>query len=332
LSSKPDAASSSSKSSTTTTTTTPLPPDAAAAVSARGSGALSADALARYQEVSASANPATRRLLLVPPLRDRLLADPGFPAKVAIEVAIGLCTKTTAEWAKRGPAFAAELDFVLANVAMALIADFMLVFLPAPTLPLVVPSEQQQQQQPQQQHQESQQQQPQQQQQPLGPAGDVLAGALADFFRGCPENAFQKVPPGRQPFTLAQRLKAPLRNGLKLFAVGAGASVVGVASTNALLGLRAALDSGFTPLNAPQDVLATAAAYGLYMATSSNLRYQLVAGVIEERGIEVAFAGDARACAALSLVVRTMNTFIGSLMWVDFVRLLGMQTAGGAGH
>jgi hypothetical protein len=31
----------------------------------------------------------------------------------------------------------------------------------------------------------------------------------------------------------------------------------------------------------------------------------------------------------LSFVVRTANTFIGSLLWVDFVRLLGMQKAGG---
>jgi hypothetical protein len=33
----------------------------------------------------------------------------------------------------------------------------------------------------------------------------------------------------------------------------------------------------------------------------------------------------------LSLVVRTANTFLGSLLWVDFIRLLGMQKAGG-GH
>lgn len=27
--------------------------------------------------------------------------------------------------------------------------------------------------------------------------------------------------------------------------------------------------------------------------------------------------------------MRTANTFLGSLLWVDFVRLLGMQKAGG---
>jgi hypothetical protein len=125
------------------------------------------------------------------------------------------------------------------------------------------------------------------------------------------------------------------------------------------------------------------------MATSSNLRYQILAGVVEERGIETVFKGQyqvgrarslgrgapgcaagppgaappprlraapARArrcraaprtptpppthlhppsptntptqlCAVLSFIVRTANTFLGSLLWVDFVRLLGMQKA-----
>ncbi len=98
---------------------------------------------------------------------------------------------------------------------------------------------------------------------------------LAKLFAGCPDNAFQKVQPGMMPFTLGQRLGAPLRNGLKLFGVGFGASLFGVAITNTLIGLRSALDPTFVPLNQAQDILATSLAYGTYMATSSNLRYQV---------------------------------------------------------
>ena len=65
--------------------------------------------------------------------RERLLADPSFLVKLGIEVGIGVCTKVTAEYAKRHGTFAKELDFVAANVLMAIIADFMLVWLPAPT-------------------------------------------------------------------------------------------------------------------------------------------------------------------------------------------------------
>lgn len=58
-----------------------------------------------------------------------------------------------------------------------------------------------------------------------------------------------------------------------------------------------------------------------------SCRYQVLAGVVEERGIETIFKGNYKLCAALSFLVRTGNTFLGSLLWVDFVRLLGMQKA-----
>jgi hypothetical protein len=50
--------------------------------------------------------------------------------------------------------------------------------------------------------------------------------------------------------------------------------------------------------------------------------------VVEERGIETLFKGNYQLCGALSLLVRTGNTFLGSLLWVDFIRLLGKSTGG----
>lgn len=57
------------------------------------------------------------------------------------------------------------------------------------------------------------------------------------------------------------------------------------------------------------------------------LLWIIPAGIVEERGIETIFKGQHQLCHALSFIVRTANTFVGSLLWVDFVRLLGMQTA-----
>ena len=65
-------------------------------------------------------------------MRERLLGDPGFPVKLSIEVGIGITMKLLAEVSKRGDNFSSELDFVFANVVMAIIADTMLVWLPAP--------------------------------------------------------------------------------------------------------------------------------------------------------------------------------------------------------
>lgn len=45
--------------------------------------------------------------------------------------------------------------------------------------------------------------------------------------------------------------------------------------TNALLLVRQHLDPSLAPPNAPQDVVGTSAAYGVYMSISSNLRYQV---------------------------------------------------------
>lgn len=45
-----------------------------------------------------------------------------------------MAAKGTAEYTKRGENFSKELDFVFANVIMALIADFCLVWLPSPTI------------------------------------------------------------------------------------------------------------------------------------------------------------------------------------------------------
>ena len=39
---------------------------------------------------------------------------------------------------------------------------------------------------------------------------------------------------------------------------------------------------------------------------------QILAGLVEERGIEVLFKTNPAACAVLSFIVRTGNTFLGS--------------------
>jgi hypothetical protein len=72
--------------------------------------------------------------------------------------------QTTAEFTKRGAAFSSELDFVLANVIMALLADFALVYLPAPTIRYTQSK----------------------------PAADVLKlqNELLKFLASCPENRY----------------------------------------------------------------------------------------------------------------------------------------------
>ena len=92
------------------------------------------------------------------------------------------------------------------------------------------------------------------------------------FVQSCPGNCFQTVQPGTRPYSLQQRAGALAINFAKLLAVGTTASLVGVGVVNGLTVLRQAADPGWTPLNPPQNILATSLLYGTYMGVSSNLR------------------------------------------------------------
>ncbi|PIA53678.1 hypothetical protein AQUCO_00900333v1 [Aquilegia coerulea] len=234
-----------------------------------------------------------RWLLQFDGFKQRLLADDLFLAKVAMECGVGIFTKTAAELERRRENFTKELDFVFADVVMALIADFMLVWLPAPTIS-------------------------------LRPPIAVSAGRIAKFFYGCPDNAFQVALAGTS-YSFLQRLGAIARNGTKLFAVGTGASLIGTGITNALMNARKAIDKSFSGEAEDVPILSTSVAYGVYMAVSSNLRYQVLAGVIEQRVLEPLLHQHKIILSAMCFAVRTGNTFLGSLMWVDYARWIGIQ-------
>ncbi|CAN6483358.1 unnamed protein product [Victoria cruziana] len=166
-----------------------LPSDLAAAIQ---EGRIPGEIVYRFSELERSA--VFRWLLQFGGFKERLLADDLFLAKVAMECGVGIFTKTAAEYERRREKFVKELDFVFADVVMAIIADFMLVWLPAPTVSLKPPLA-------------------------------VSAGPIARFFYTCPDNAFQVALAGTS-YSFLQRVGAILRNGSKLFAVGTSASLV----------------------------------------------------------------------------------------------------------
>ncbi|KAK6937173.1 Protein RETICULATA-related [Dillenia turbinata] len=265
-----------------------LPNDLAAAIN---DGRIPAAIVTRYAELEKSA--LFRWLMKFGGFKERLLADDLFLAKVGFECGVGILAKTAAEYSRRGEKFFKEMDFVIADVAMAIIADFMLVYLPAPTVS-------------------------------LRPALAVNAGAIARFFHNCPDNAFQVALAGTS-YSFVQRMGAIVRNGAKLFVVGTSASLVGTAATNALIKARQAVDKSSAGETEDLPILSTSVAYGVYMAISSNLRYQILAGVIEQRILEPLLHNRKLLLGASSFAVRTGNTYLGSLLWVDYARWVGIQ-------
>ncbi|EEF48918.1 conserved hypothetical protein [Ricinus communis] len=267
-----------------------LPKDLAAAIQA---GRIPGAVVSRFLALENSG--LFRWLLQFGGFKERLLADDLFLAKVGIECGVGIFTKTAAEYNRRRENFFKELEIVFADVVMAIIADFMLVYLPAPTVSLRPPL-----------------------------AG--TAGPIAKFFHNCPDNAFQVALAGTS-YSLLQRLGAIVRNGAKLFAVGTTSSLVGTAVTNALINARKAVDKSSAGEVENVPIVSTSVAYGVYMAVSSNLRYQVLAGVIEQRILEPLLHQHKLMLSAICFAVRTGNTYLGSLLWVDYARLIGIQKA-----
>ncbi|KAG4966847.1 hypothetical protein JHK87_032498 [Glycine soja] len=318
-----------------------VPADLAAAIK---DGKIPASVVSRFLELEKS--PFFRWLLQFTGFRERLLADDLFLAKVAMECGVGVFTKTAAEYEKRRENFFNELEIVFADVAMAIIADFMLVYLPAPTVA-------------------------------LRPPLALTAGPIAKFFHGCPDNAFQVALSGAS-YSLIQRVGAIVRNGAKLFAVGTASSLethdlpieltdhqcsllvylptnleswiksfslhlylqimgmilvrastaeilVGTAMTNAFINAKKAVNKTSEGEIENVPILSTSAAYGVYMAVSSNLRYQVLAGIIEQRLLEPLLHQHKLILSALCFAVRTGNTYLGSLLWVDYARFVGVQ-------
>ncbi|KAJ8426386.1 hypothetical protein Cgig2_000581 [Carnegiea gigantea] len=254
-----------------------LPADLAAAIQ---QGRIPVDIVKRYLELEES--PFFRWLLQFRGFKERLLADDLFLAKVAMECGVGVFTKTAAEYERRRENFFNELEIVFADVVMAVIADFMLVYLPAPTVA-------------------------------LRPPLAVNAGPVAKFFHGCPDNAFQ-IPLGGASYSLIQRIGAIVRNGTKLFVVGTTASLVGTAITNIAINAKKVVDKSAADDVENVPILSTSVAYGIYMAVSSNLRYQIVGGIIEQRMLEPMLHNHKLMLSAFCFAVRTGNTFLGSLL------------------
>ncbi|KAL9266046.1 RETICULATA-RELATED 4, chloroplastic-like protein, partial [Drosera capensis] len=102
---------------------------------------------------------------------------------------------------------------------------------------------------------------------------------------------------------------------------------VGTAITNIVINARKAVDKSLAAEAENLPILSTSVGYGVYMAVSSNLRYRIVAGVIEQRILEPLLHKHKLILSALCFAVRTGNTYLGSLL-LDTVNLASILAHG----
>lgn len=188
-------------------------------------------------------------LFLVQGFRERLLADPKFLHRLAIEESISITTTLLAQYERRKENFFEELDYVITDTVRGSVVDFFTVWLPAPNsvIPFIDETN--------------------------GPDNiDVLKGLLGSI----PDNAFQKNLPGKD-WDLSHRFASVLLGGLKLSCVGFISSIGAVASSNMLYAIRQMINPALiaSQRTTRSPILKTAVVYGCFLGISANLRYQV---------------------------------------------------------
>ncbi|KAG6763823.1 hypothetical protein POTOM_031266 [Populus tomentosa] len=238
--------------------------------------------------------------LSVQGFRERLLADPKFLHRLAIEEAISITTTLLAQYERRKENFFEELDYVITDTVRGIVVDFFTVWLPAPTLSF------------------------------LSYADDTAVpdsvDALKGLLKSIPDNAFQKNLVGKD-WNISHRVASVIVGGLKLSSVGFISSIGAVAASNLLYAIRKLITPALVTDQRTKrsPILKTAAIYGCFLGTSANLRYQIIAGIVEHR-ISDEFSSQTLLVNMLSFIVRTINSYWGTQQWVDLARFSGLQS------
>ncbi|KAD5962124.1 hypothetical protein R6Q59_014344 [Mikania micrantha] len=231
--------------------------------------------------------------------RERLLADPKFLNRLAIEETISITTTLMAQYQKRKGKFFEEIDYVMTDTFRGIVVDFFTVWLPAPTLSFLSFANDSN-----------------------GPGSiDALTGLLGSI----PDNAFQKTLAGKD-WNAGHRVASVVVGGVKLAGVGFISSIGAVAASNVLYAARKFLNPTLvnTQQNKRSPILKTAVVYSGFLGTSANLRYQIIAGLVEHRLSDM-FADQTLFVNMISFVARTVNSYWGTQQWIDLARFTGLQ-------
>lgn len=243
------------------------------------SGLVGADVLVNF--LLARANWLSRLLMKGGPgMRNRFLADRFFLLKIMIEEGMGIAGKLGAEYEKRRENFFREGEFVFANLVTALLADFALVYLPAPSVALEKTS-----------------------------AGTSWLKRMATDL---PSNIFQTD----RPFTMGQRAGGFLLKGGQLFVVGFACCLIGAALTNGLVLAREKLDKNYKPKTEKTNILAVSLLYATFLGISSGSRYQLINGIENHIFPRIFSKSPVLLEQASTFLLRYANTFWGSAQWI----------------
>jgi hypothetical protein len=183
-----------------------------------------------------------------------------------------------------------------------------------------------------------------------GGVAGANGGSLSTWRDNVPTNAFQPTLfDGRTAPSLSSRFLAIVLPMPELFRAGAIASAIGYGLTSALIALRAMIAPHYVVATSPVPVHLAVLFTGIFVAIVSNVRYQVLQGIVEPYVIDGAFAkieralcedrGGGRTSGRISgrlkllrnskrivvILVRYANGVFGSWIAIRGMRVLGLQ-------
>eukprot|EP00804_Cyclotella_cryptica_P014450 CCRYP_004782-RA/>CCRYP_004782-RA protein AED:0.03 eAED:0.03 QI:206/1/1/1/0/0/2/476/375 len=204
----------------------------------------------------------------------RLAADPSFLSKSILEIILAASTQYMAEVGRRGKhRILPEIDFVAAGVLTAVCGKYYSMWRVAKTVAGDEDGNDD-----------------------VGNKDDKDGRVSKNYLDKnnwkdkIPTNAFQPtLLDGRTKPTPSSRVLALLLPMPELFRAGVIASAIGYGMTSILIQFRAILIPDYVASTVPVSVLGAAVYTGVFMAIVSNIRYQILQGVIEPYLIEKPF-------------------------------------------
>ncbi|XP_027352196.1 protein RETICULATA, chloroplastic [Abrus precatorius] len=250
--------------------------------------------LLRYLDLQGSVWPLGFFIKSCSMLRNRMLADPSFLFKVGSEIVIDTCCATFAEVQKRGKDFWAEFELYLADLLVGLVVNVALVGMLAPYARIGK----------------------------LSVSGGFL-GRMQKAYAALPSSVFEAERPGCR-FSVQQRLGTYFYKGIMYGAVGFACGIIGQGIANLIMTAKRSIKKSEEDIPVP-PLVKSAALWGVFLAVSSNTRYQIINGL--ERLVEASPLAKQVPPVALAFTVgvRFANNVYGGMQFVDWARWSGVQ-------
>lgn len=250
--------------------------------------------LSRYLGLQGSVWPLGFLMRYCSMLRNRMLADPSFLFKVGTEVVIDTCCATFAEVQKRGKDFWAEFELYAADVLVGVVVDIALVGMLAPYARIGKRS-----------------------------VSSGFLGRLQLATASLPSSVFEAERPGCK-FSVQQRIAAYFFKGVLYGAVGFGCGLIGQGIANLIMTAKRNIKKSEEDIPVP-PLVKSAALWGVFLAVSSNTRYQIINGL--EQLVEASPVAKRVPPVAMAFTVgvRFANNIYGGMQFVDWAKWSGVQ-------